>query len=140
MIEINCRQCGAPKKVYPANTIGKKHGNFCNKDCLGKFRTAHLLGDLAAHFKTGARRDRSYIRVHANWHPARDKSGYVSLHRLIAEARLGRFLNDDEIVHHADGNPLNNHWDNLEVMTQSDHAKEHKINGRFSKIHQREAS
>lgn len=32
----------------------------------------------------------------------------------------------------ADGNPQNNHFDNLEVMTQSEHAKIHSVNGRWS--------
>ena len=46
-------------------------------------------------------------------------------HRTVAEAKLGRALLPGEIVHHIDGNKRNNHPDNLEVMTQSEHARSH---------------
>lgn len=50
------------------------------------------------------------------------------LHRIVMELFLGRFLNKNEIVHHKDGNKLNNNIDNLEVMTVSDHMKLHLNN------------
>ena len=42
------------------------------------------------------------------------------------ECALGRALRQDEIVHHKDGNKLNNSIDNLVVMTRSEHAHEHE--------------
>lgn len=42
-------------------------------------------------------------------------------HRYVMEKVLGRPLRPDEIIHHKDGNPLNNHPDNLQIMTQSTH-------------------
>jgi hypothetical protein len=47
-------------------------------------------------------------------------------HRVVAEAKLGRPLRPGEIVHHIDNNKLNNHPDNLAVMTQSEHIRLHK--------------
>lgn len=46
-------------------------------------------------------------------------------HRVVAERKLGRELLPGEIVHHIDGNVRNNAPDNLRVMTQADHIREH---------------
>ena len=46
-------------------------------------------------------------------------------HRLVMEQVLGRPLKSTEIVHHKDGNKINNLHSNLEVMTQSEHARLH---------------
>jgi CRISPR/Cas system-associated exonuclease Cas4 (RecB family) len=51
----------------------------------------------------------------------------VYLHRVIAEAKIGRALRSGEIVHHIDHNPLNNHPDNLEVCSSSFvHSQHHR--------------
>jgi len=38
---------------------------------------------------------------------------------------LERFLKSDEVVHHKDGNKLNNKLENLEIISQSQHTYEH---------------
>lgn len=50
-------------------------------------------------------------------------------HRVVAERMLGRPLQPGEIVHHIDGNRHNNDPSNLMVMTQSEHLREHLLNG-----------
>lgn len=62
------------------------------------------------------------VRVYSPDHPLAIKDGYVYEYRLVAEKKLGRFLRNDEIVHHIDGDPSNNDPENLEVMSQSRHA------------------
>lgn len=42
---------------------------------------------------------------------------------------MGKVLLKEEVVHHKDRNPENNHWTNLEVTTQKYHATEHLNNG-----------
>ncbi len=48
-------------------------------------------------------------------------------HRVVAEQMLGRPLRAGEIVHHIDGNKLNNDPANLAVMTQGQHMREHRL-------------
>lgn len=128
-IETKCKQCNASIYRWPSHLKDTKYGPFCDQICLGKFRTEFLIGDLGANFQEGCKKDRKYIRVIANWHRYKDKHGYVSLHRLIAEARTGEYLPPNLVVHHKDGDPLNNHWDNLQITTQSEHMKEHLADG-----------
>ncbi len=57
-----------------------------------------------------------YVRVAGNRH----------LHRIVAEQALGRPLQPGEIVHHRDGNKLNNDPSNLEVFaSHAAHALHH---------------
>lgn len=133
MIRVPCGSCGSELLKYPSELSGKKYGAFCDRNCLGKYRSKKLTGAWAANYKTGSCFDRKYIEVEARWHPRKNRRGYVYLHRIIAEAKLGRLLNENEIVHHLDHDARNNHWENLEVTTQSSHAKKHNSDRKRNK-------
>jgi hypothetical protein len=62
-----------------------------------------------------------YRLIHKPEHPRADYKGYVREHRLVMEQHLGRYLLPSEIVHHKDGDTLNNTRDNLEVMEKVEH-------------------
>ena len=63
-------------------------------------------------------------------HPHATKNGYVLKHRVVVENYLGRVLEDWEVVHHKDGNKLNNDISNLEVLSKQEHARIHSSKGR----------
>lgn len=46
---------------------------------------------------------------------------YQREHRIVMEKHLGRYLSDDEHVHHKDGNKSNNVLDNLELTDLKSH-------------------
>lgn len=49
-------------------------------------------------------------------------------HREVVEEMLGRRLRRREVIHHKNGDKLDNSLENLEVTTQSAHAREHASN------------
>ena len=46
-------------------------------------------------------------------------------HRLVMEQYIGRKLKTEEVVHHLDGNGMNNDITNLKIMTRSEHVRHH---------------
>lgn len=53
------------------------------------------------------------------------RNGYVYVHRMVMEEKLGRRLEDGEDVHHKDENRKNNAPDNLELKPHDQHASDH---------------
>ena len=50
------------------------------------------------------------------------------VHRIVMAEKLGRELHEWENVHHIDENKRNNHPDNLEILSNSEHRKLHSKN------------
>ena len=66
-----------------------------------------------------------YLYAVVKEHPNATKYGYVLAHRIIMETHLGRLLDTNEIVHHKNHNKKDNRIENLEVMTEKEHARMH---------------
>ena len=57
--------------------------------------------------------------------PDARENGYAPVHRDVARKKIKRDIKSYEVVHHKDGNKLNNRKSNLEVITKSEHFKKH---------------
>lgn len=73
-------------------------------------------------------------------HPLAHSNGRVYMHRHVASIKIGRWLKDDEHVHHIDENRSNNDPNNLQVMSQSEHSSLHMTNRDYNPNHYRNSN
>lgn len=59
-------------------------------------------------------------------HPHANSNGYVLEHRAVIEERLGRLLLKGEEVHHLNGDPTDNRFENLVLRDRRSHIAEHR--------------
>lgn len=128
-ITLKCDNCCKEYKTSPSKAKCKRH--FCCNKCR--------LFWLSIHVKNNVN-----IKGHSKGHKAPHLTAFNLVcgsfedngtrykeisgkreHRLIIEKIIGRKLRSDEIVHHIDGNKLNNSPNNLMIVTKSEHAKIH---------------
>ncbi len=130
-----CIVCNKEFITYPSK-IKLGRGKYCSKECCllvtnrileenGKI-TRFKEGQKAHNFKgfiysLSRNGGKKYKLIYSPEHPNCDKHGYVREHRKNIELKIGRYLKLSEIVHHIDGNTLNNNIENLKLMTKKEH-------------------
>ena len=103
---LRCSRCAS--NVWGTNEEGWKHPNWKGGRIVTSdgYIAIHVLGSDM--FASMAGRRRKY-------------GGYVLEHRLVMARHLGRCLKSWEIVHHLDGNKINNELSNLHLTKRMKH-------------------
>lgn len=105
--------------------LSRETRNRISIACSSHFNGLNGYGHTKKH-------NRGYILAYAPEHPRAHKDGYVMMHTIIAERASGRYLNDDEVVHHINHRRDDNRPENLVIMTKQQHLELH-LNERKSK-------
>lgn len=105
-----CQMCG--KLFVPKHT--KSPGLFCSYKCSGLANRSERIDRCG------------YWAIRMPEHPAAN-CGYVFEHRLLMEREIGRYLTNNEIVHHINEDRKDNRLENLQLMTVSEHNRLHAL-------------
>lgn len=109
-----CKNCGM---IYRPDGSNSKRCSLC------QIRQQTRISNR----RKGSKRlnHKGYVLVYLPTHPMASKSGYILLHRLVMSNHLKRILKRNEVVHHIDGDKLNNKVENLELINYHDHNRHH---------------
>lgn len=114
-----CPQCGTEFSIKPKQLKQR----FCSRSC--GLRAVNPPDHNARVARQTATKRGEKLRGRGTGKSYRKLNGRHA-HRAIAELLIGRPLEPGEVVHHRDGNKLNNDPTNLEVLpSQSQHASIH---------------
>ncbi len=127
MVWSICQLCKRPYQLRASDL--KKGQRFCGKRC-GQYSHVYRTlppqdGENNGNWKGGRTlHSKGYVYITAD-HP-RAHNGYVLEHILVAEQKLGRFLEEGETVHHINGKKWDNRPSNIEVFeSPGAHSKHH---------------
>lgn len=114
-------------RIYRESKVRFNKRMFCGDNCRAKYvsklppESNYFYGKHLTPWNKGkkgithARDYRGYERI---YYP---DGGFTYLHRLITNCPKGM------VVHHKDGDKTNNELNNLQIMTNSEHAKLHHL-------------
>lgn len=119
---MQCRECRILFGVI-GGCFNAGKGHFCSPKCRYSYfkRGGMPKGEHNKNWKGGRTTMGQYIKVMCKGHPGSDKNGYVLEHRLVMEKHIGRYLTNDEIVHHRNGIKTDNRLDNLTIVSRKAH-------------------
>lgn len=115
------------KTINVSSRITKKYLDEFNIETLNHKQANKLFnsGNRCNNWKGGRIMLNGYVAIYTPNHPRPVAQVYAYKHRLAMERHLGRYLDPDEIVHHKNGNKVDNRISNLEILSNSEHRKIH---------------
>ena len=129
LIECVCEYCGQSFTRRPSDVFYHKN-RFCSNGCRGRAMAGNKnqcygkFGEEHPAYKGGTRIDpKGYERIYVN--------GKEHLyHRYVFEESSASTLDPEEVIHHEDGDRLNNEISNLRwYRTRGDHRRYHAGSG-----------
>lgn len=96
-------------------------GKTVSADTRRKIAVAHTNGGIGHKKKRGD----GYTYIYFPDHPRSTADGYIMEHVLVMECLIGRWLAENEVVHHINHVRNDNRKENLQLMTFKEHCALH---------------
>lgn len=121
------RKCSVCEKEFEIvqSIIKNGGGKFCSLKCKNKFQ----LGKNNGNWKGGKVKsiDNRWL-IYKPEHPFANSGSYIFQSRLITEKCLERYLTRKEVIHHINGNTLDDNPENLYLFASNNkHIKFHNL-------------
>jgi hypothetical protein len=97
----------------------------CGQLCKNKYVIHHNLGKGKTHLSWNGGKwltDHGYIKIYKPDHKFANVKGYVYEHRLVYEEHFKCCLLPYTVIHHIDGNRINNRIENLKPYYNNQHS------------------
>lgn len=104
--------CTNPSHIKSTGHCSGHYGQVHRGEELRPLRSMRPRG-------SGSKTSKGYILMYRPEHPHADMAGRVPHHRLVMEEYLGRYLRENENVHHKNGVRDDNRLENLELWVVS---------------------
>lgn len=114
--KMKCNFCG---QIF----YSKLKPKFCSNKCFHNFLKSIGFGEVKKKYKIKTFYNKK-IKITRN----------IYEHRYVMEQFLGRRLKTNEVVHHINGNKLDNRIENLKLMTINEHSKKHFKDSPISRL------
>ena len=111
----------------------KGKGEFCSKKCYDSYQRKYphtkkltgVYGKKHPRWKGGKYISKfGYVYIYKPEY-ATNPRGYIKEHRYLVEQKIGRRLREDEVIHHVNGDKLDNRLENLEIINPAEHFKKY---------------
>lgn len=118
MIKRVCDNCGKEFETHQCYEKRNRKHRFCSKKCEGEYRSYNNSVQSWQGGHVSKSTGYKYIMLDGK---------QIEEHRLVMEKHLGRALEKNEVVHHVNGNKLDNRIENLLLMTRPEHQTMHQF-------------